>query len=95
VVVLGTAETKVLVGRCLPVGFLNLWCHIVMKAVGGFHRLMVGDIGVVGLANVAEVAMDGGWVRDAVVQTDALASIPLGKGYRLCIGALQVLLFLY
>jgi hypothetical protein len=66
-----------------------------MKAVGGFHRLMVGDIGVVGLAYVAEVAMDGGWVRDAVVQTDALASIPLGKGYRLCIGALQVLLFLY
>jgi hypothetical protein len=47
--------------------FLDLLCRIVAEAVGGFHRLEVGDIGSVGLSYVAEVgAMGGGCFSGAV-----------------------------
>jgi hypothetical protein len=36
----------VLVASCLSVCFLDLWCHILAEAVGGFHRLMVGVLEV-------------------------------------------------
>jgi hypothetical protein len=42
VVLLGIAEIRVLVAGCLPMVFLNLWCHIVVEVVDGFHRLVVG-----------------------------------------------------
>jgi hypothetical protein len=45
-VLLGTVEARGLVAGCLPVGFLNLWCHIVAEAVGGFHRLVMGVLRV-------------------------------------------------
>jgi hypothetical protein len=53
VVLLGTTQERVLVGGYLPVGLLNLWCPIVAEVIGGFHRLVVGDIGDVKLAYVA------------------------------------------
>jgi hypothetical protein len=42
VVRLDIVEATVLVAGGLPVGFLDLWCHIVAEAIGGFCRLVVG-----------------------------------------------------
>jgi hypothetical protein len=50
----------VIVAGGLPMAFLDLLCRIVAEAVGGFHRLEVGDIGGVGLSYVAEVGAVGG-----------------------------------
>jgi hypothetical protein len=77
----------VVVACCLPVGFLNLWCHIAVEAVGGFHRCVVGDAKGVRFASMVKVVAVG----SMVVRTEALASVPVGEGSRRCTGALQVL----
>jgi hypothetical protein len=41
VVRLSVAEARVLVAGGLPMGCLDLWCHIMAGVVGGFHRLVV------------------------------------------------------
>jgi hypothetical protein len=77
------------------VGFLNLWCHIVVEVVGGFCRLVVGDVEGVRLAHAAEaVAVGGGCFGGAAARTETLASIPTGEGSRQCTGAMRVLHFL-
>jgi hypothetical protein len=85
-VLLSFAEANMLVVGCLSVGFLNPWCHIVAEDVGGFHRLVVGDIGGAGFAFAVEVvvAVGGGWVGGTVAQMEALASVPIGEGSRQC-----------
>jgi hypothetical protein len=88
VVQLNIAEARVLVACGLPIDFFDLWCRIVAEVVGGFHRLEVRDIGGVGLAYVAEVvAVGGGYFGGVVARTEALASVPAGKGSRRCTGA--------
>jgi hypothetical protein len=55
---------------------MSQWCHIVGEAGGGFHRLVVGDIGGVGFARVAEmVAVGGDCFGGVVARTDALAYV--------------------
>jgi hypothetical protein len=46
VLLLDIVVARVLVVSCLPVGFLDLWCHIVTEADGGSHRLVVGVLEV-------------------------------------------------
>jgi hypothetical protein len=43
---IGIEEAKVLTAGCLSEGFLGLWCHIVADPAGGFHRLVVGVLGL-------------------------------------------------
>jgi hypothetical protein len=80
VVLLGIADVGVLVVGCLPVGFLNMWFHVVAEAVGGFHGLVVGGAEDVGFAFAVEVVMavGGGWVGGIVAQTEALSFVPVG-----------------
>jgi hypothetical protein len=93
---LDTAKAGVLVVDGLPMGFLDLWCRIVVEAGGAFHRLMVGDIEGVRFACGVEVVAAGGedCFGGASARMEALASVPVGEGSRLCTGALLVLLFL-
>jgi hypothetical protein len=91
---IGIEEDKVLTAGCLSEGFLGLWCHIVADPTGGFHRLVVGVLGLWDL-HLRQGWWWLGWVGGRVVQTKALASIPVGEGYRWCTGASQVFLFLY
>jgi hypothetical protein len=80
VVRLGIAEARVLVAGDLPMGFWDLWCHIVVEATGGFRRLAVGDIGGLGLTYVVEVVVVGGcYFGGAAARTKALASVLAGK----------------
>jgi hypothetical protein len=60
VVRLSIAEARVLVAGGLPVGFWDLWCHIVVEAASGFCRLAMEYIRGVGFAYVAEVVAVGG-----------------------------------
>jgi hypothetical protein len=55
------AEASVLVVGDLPMGFLGLWCHIVVEVVDGFHTLVMVGIGGVVFGCVAEVEVVG-WV---------------------------------
>jgi hypothetical protein len=88
---------KVLATGYLLVDLLSLWCHIVAEATGRFHGLVAEAAGVVEwtFAAVVEVAMGGGWVACMLDRMEALASVPIGKGYQLPIKALLILLFLY
>jgi hypothetical protein len=42
VVLLGIVEARALVASCLPLGFLSLWCHAAVEAVGRSRRLVLG-----------------------------------------------------
>jgi hypothetical protein len=90
VVLLSIVEDKVLVVNCLPVGFLNLWCHIEVVVIGGFHRLVggIGDGGA-GFAFVAEVVVvvGGDWVNGMIAWMEALASVRVGEVSWQCTGA--------
>jgi hypothetical protein len=67
----------------------------VAKTVGGFYRLVVEGIEGVRFGYVAEVGtVDWHCFDGAVVQTEALAIVPIGEGFRWCTGALSALLFL-
>jgi hypothetical protein len=95
VVLLDTAEARVLVAGDLSMGFWDLWCYIVVEAASGFHRMAMGDIGGVGLAYVAEVvAVGGGYFGGAAARAKTLASVPVDKISRWCIEAPRVLIFL-
>jgi hypothetical protein len=71
-------EGMVLVAGGLPMGVLDLWCHIRTEIVGGFHRL------VVGVLRVRDLDVWWRWGR----QIRVLASIPTGEGSRWCTEAL-------
>jgi hypothetical protein len=97
VLLLCIVGAMVLAVGCLLVGLLSLWCHIVANATGRFRRLMVEATGAMewAFAVEVEVAMGEGWVACMLDQTEALASVPVGKEYQIRVEALLVLPFLY
>jgi hypothetical protein len=93
---LDSAKAKVLVVGGLLIGFLGRWWHIVAELEDELHILAAVAIEVVVFGYVAEVGWVVGVVFDgAVARMEALASAPIGKGSRWCIGAPRVFPFLY
>jgi hypothetical protein len=77
---LGIARARVLAIGGLPIGFFGSVVPFVVAAIGGFHRLVVGDIEDVRFGYAVEVGeVDWGCFDGAVVQTEALAFVPVGK----------------
>jgi hypothetical protein len=79
VVRLGIVEARVLAAGGLPMGFLDLWCHIVAEVVDGFHRLVVGDIEDMGFGYAVEAGeVDWGCFGGAGARMKALAFALVG-----------------
>jgi hypothetical protein len=84
-------NARVLAVDGLPIGFLGRWWRIVAEARDEFHILAVVDTEGVVCGCVAE-AVEVGWgcFGGATIQTEDLASSPIGKGFQRYTRALQV-----